>query len=229
MPVSPIVRSVVLNGIPNRPLEVIFASLLSDWTLFLLMLPIMLIITMFAMLLIRVMAGSVVYIFYVLSFLAFVGFGVFLVIPAPVTSTTFILKKNRVVSIVVAVFSFLISILIIAVFFTFKEKIHLVVDYINHANDFLKKNYSLLFLPLVQTVLMVFFLYFWIFLVFAFSSQTVPARNFDVLPFQHFHLTLPAIFGLVIGIFFLIWSFFFLMHMGAYIVSATLVNFGYGR
>ena len=84
------------------------------------MIPIIMILAVIAMLIIRVLAGYVVYIFYIIAFAAFVGFGVYLLIPTTVTSKTFILKQNRVVSIIVAVLSFLFSVLIIAVFYSFK-------------------------------------------------------------------------------------------------------------
>ena len=229
MPADSTIRGIVVPGIAPRVLMALFGSVLSDWTIFLLMMPIMLVGTLIVMLLIRFMACYVVYAIYIIAFIAFLGFGIFLLIPTTVNSTTFVLKKSRVVAIIVAVLCFLCDVLLIAVFFSYKEKIHLAVDYINHANDFLKKNCSLLFLPLIQTTIMTLFLYFWVFLVFAFCSQNKVIKQFNTLPFQHFYITLPAIFGLVIGLFFLFWSFFFLMHSGAYIISATLINFGYAR
>ena len=84
------------------------------------MIPIMLILSIIAMLIIRVTAGYVVYIFYILAFAAFVGFGVYLLIPTQINSNTFILKQSNVVAIIVAVLCFLIAILLIAVFYSYK-------------------------------------------------------------------------------------------------------------
>ena len=229
LPTDGAVRKVVLTALGRRFLESIFGSVTTDWSIFLIMVPIMLGMSLVAMLLIRVTAGWVIYIFYALLIIAFVGFAVFLLIPTTPSAGTFILKQSRLVAIMVAVLSLLIAVLVIVVFCSFRERIHIAVDYINQANEFFKTNCQIIFLPFFLTALLTAFLYFWIFLVFAFSTKTVPVTAQNQLPFQHFRLTTWAVIGLMVSLFYLLWGTFVLMHSSTFVVSGTMVSFAFQR
>ena len=98
------------------------------------MLPIILVMILLTILLIRLTAGSVIYVFYVVSIAAFIGFGVFMLLPAAPSAHPFVLKQNRVVAIILAAVSFLIAMLILCIFWSYKTRIQTAVSYINQAN-----------------------------------------------------------------------------------------------
>jgi hypothetical protein len=56
-------------------------SVIQDWSLLLLMVPIVIVMVLVAMILIRLTAGYVIYVLYAVAISCFVGFGIFLAIP----------------------------------------------------------------------------------------------------------------------------------------------------
>jgi hypothetical protein len=84
------------------------------------MLPCVLILSLLTILLIRLTAGYVIYVFYALAIAAFVGFGVFMAVPSPAGQNTFILKKNSIVAYIIAFLSFVAAIIILLIFCNYK-------------------------------------------------------------------------------------------------------------
>ena len=84
-------------------------------------------------------------------------------------------------------------------------------------------------MPFVLTAFSMLFVYFWVFLNFAFYSQQVPSSQPYQLPFQHYQLSLMANVGLNLAIPHLVWSLFILIHSGTFIVSGTIVNWSFQR
>lgn len=84
-------------------------------------------------------------------------------------------------------------------------------------------------MPFVLVGAAVLFVYFWLFLTFAFYTQQAPTKQQYALPFQHFQLTAAAIAGLVLAILHLIWSLFLLIHSGTFIATGTIVNWSFNR
>jgi hypothetical protein len=79
-------------------------------------------ISFILLVLIRIVAGYIIYIFYVAIILAFIGFGAYLATPVenPDDDSTFILKKNQVLAIVLAVFSFILSIVLLFIYVSYR-------------------------------------------------------------------------------------------------------------
>jgi hypothetical protein len=101
-----------------------FGSVLKDWTLLLLVIPIAAIVSLVSVILIRVIAGYVIYLFYAFIILAFIGFGIYLVIPVEhINSKTFVLKQNQPLAIAISIMCFIISIALLFVFISYREKI----------------------------------------------------------------------------------------------------------
>lgn len=75
--------------------------------------------------LIRIVAGYIIYILYVAIILAFIGFGAYLATPVDnlADDSIFVLKKNQVVAIILAVFSFIFSIVMLFIYVSYREKI----------------------------------------------------------------------------------------------------------
>jgi hypothetical protein len=223
------VAAVVLPGTRPHILEEVFGSVIQDWSLYLLMLPITLVMVALTLLLIRLVAGYVIYVFYGLTILAFLGFGTFMVLPSAPAANTFVLKQNRIVAILIAVASFLVALLIFCIFCAFRERIKMSVNYINQANQFFRLNWQILFMPLILAAVLALFLEFWVFLNFAFYSLNRPSNQPNQLPFQHYNLTLPALLALFFNIFYLLWGVIFLVHSGAFVVAGTTVNWAFRR
>jgi len=58
-----------------------FRSVIRDWSLLLLMVPIVIVMILVAMVLIRLTAGYVIYVLYAVAISCFIGFGIFLAVP----------------------------------------------------------------------------------------------------------------------------------------------------
>lgn len=81
MPVDGSIRDKVVTAIGSYTLLEMFTSLSKDWGLLLLMVATMVVISLVVTVLIKLVAGYVVYILYGLALLAFVGFGIYMGIP----------------------------------------------------------------------------------------------------------------------------------------------------
>jgi hypothetical protein len=84
-------------------------------------------------------------------------------------------------------------------------------------------------LPFILVGVLVLFLFFWLFLTTSFYSMSTPVKETRVLPFQHFNVPTPIAVLLVINVFYLVWSLFFLIHTGNCIISGTAINWQLSR
>lgn len=82
MPLEQSIREKVLLGISAPQVEEIFGSVIKDWSLFLITVPIVVLMALLAVLLIRLTVGYVIYFFYLGAVAAFLGFGIFLLLPS---------------------------------------------------------------------------------------------------------------------------------------------------
>lgn len=122
----------MLAGVGARTIEEMFGSVIKDWSLFLLIGGIALGMALAALLLIRLTAGYVIYVLYGLAVAAFVGFGVYMLVPS--SDESFLLKKSKIVAYVLAFLSFFLSLIILCVFCSYRERIKAAVEYINQSN-----------------------------------------------------------------------------------------------
>lgn len=112
-----------------------FGSVLKDWSLLLLMVPIAALIALLAIILIRVIAGYVVYFFYIFIIASLIGFGVYLVLPEHNRDQhVFVLKQNEGVAIGISVICLVLAIVMMFVFISYKESIKQTVNYIDKSN-----------------------------------------------------------------------------------------------
>lgn len=75
------IRERVADGIRGHYWEEMFSGVVKDWSLFLLMIPIVIVMILIALVLIRLTAGYVVYVLYGITIVFFIGFGVYMAIP----------------------------------------------------------------------------------------------------------------------------------------------------
>ncbi len=165
------IKERVLEAISAHFVEELFGSILKDWSLALLVIPIAALISLISVILIRVIAGYVIYLFYAFIILAFLGFGIYLVLPVDKRDDkTFILKQNQAVAISISVICFILSIAMLFLFISFRDKIRQTVELIDKANAFFKNHYTIIVLPLLLTLCLVIFILFWFFLALSFFS-----------------------------------------------------------
>jgi hypothetical protein len=103
------------------------------------------------------------------------------------------------------------------------------VSYIDKSNEFLRNNYSVVILPIILTGCSILFLFFWLFLTLSFYSLATPVEQLNQLPFQHYKIPGLVVALLILSIFYLVWSLFFLMHTAKCIVSGTLISWRFNR
>lgn len=187
--------------------------------------PITVVTSLVLILLVRLLAGYVIYVLYFAAIASFLAFGVYLAIPADQNDpNTFILKQKSAVAIAFSVISFILALVVLFLFASYSSKIKAALDYIDKSNMFLMDNYSVLILPFILVGSLIIFIMFWVFLTYSFFSMSSVVSEQNQLPFQHFKLPLPIIGLLIISMFYLVWSFFLLMHAGNFVLSGTLVN-----
>lgn len=79
------------------------------------------VVSFILLVLIRIVAGYIIYIFYIAIILAFIGFGAYLATPVDNSDdSTFVLKKNQVVAITLAIFSFILSIVMLFIYVAYR-------------------------------------------------------------------------------------------------------------
>ena len=171
LPVAETIKDRVLGAIGSHFLEEMFGSILKDWTLLLLVIPIAALVSLVSVILIRVIAGYVIYLFYAFIILAFIGFGIYLVLPVDNRNgKTFVLKQNQPLAIGISAVCFILSIAMLFLFISYRDTIRQTVSYIDKTNAFFKNNYTIILLPLILTVCLIAFLLFWLFLTLSFYS-----------------------------------------------------------
>lgn len=104
----------MLAGIGARTIEEMFGSVIKDWSLFLLVGGIALGMAVAVSLLIRFTAGYVIYILYAIAIAAFIGFGIFMLVPSQ--NETFTLKKSKIVAYITSFLSFFLALVILCFF-----------------------------------------------------------------------------------------------------------------
>ena len=229
MPTSETLREKVKEGIDPYPLEQAVGSVLQDWSLLLLMTPIVLLVSSLVILLIRLTAGYVLYFLFTLSFLAFLGFAIYMALPAEEGDSTFVLKQNRTVSLIIAIVSLIIALFTLILFCTYSTRIKMAVSYIESCNLFIQDTYKLLIVPFVLTALTLAFAYFWFFLVHSFYSMSSSRPEVRQPPFKHYRMPISMILLTAVATFYLVWSLFLLTHSADFIVAGSVVNWQYER
>jgi hypothetical protein len=121
LPQTQTIKERVLDAIGAHFFEELFGSVLKNWLLLLLMVLFTAVASFILLVLIRIVAGYIIYIFYVAIILAFIGFGAYLAAPVDnPDDSTFILKKNQVVAVSLAVLSFILSIVMLFIYVSYR-------------------------------------------------------------------------------------------------------------
>lgn len=185
------------------------ASLMSNWSLVLISVPIAILLAFIFMLLIRCCATAFIYILIFLAIAALVGTGIYLLLSPtnPVTGN----PSGTAGTIIAAVICFVLAFIIVLIICCFKRRISLATSIVKVAANFVSKHCLIVLLPVVLFLVMVLFLAVWILQALGFYSLGPPYTAPHQYPFAHFHITpwIQALFGF--HILFLLWTIMFLI------------------
>lgn len=107
-----------------------------------------------------------------MAFLAFLGFAIYLALPEEPSTNTFVLKQNRTVAMAISILSFLVAILVLLLFFSYKGRIREAVGYLTTSNQFLSQNLNILLVPVILSAILVLIVLFWTALMLGFYSMS---------------------------------------------------------
>lgn len=164
-------------------------SLMQNYLLILIAMPIAIILALIVMLFVSLTAGCFVYIMILFSIGSLGGFGVYLLTqPVDPTGTvgSFSIIQNPTAKIILAVICLLLAVLIVVFFCCFRKKIGLASSIVKISAVFVAGNCGVVFLPFFMFLVMVAFLTVWILEALGYYSLGTPVQTPHQYPFQHF-------------------------------------------
>jgi len=192
------------------------SSLLKNYGLILLSLPIAILVSMAFMLLIRFTAKLFIYLLIIFAIVVLLGMGSYL-LATPGNSGTLI----------VAIMCFSFALIIMIAVCCIRRRLSLAAMIIKISAQFVSKNCLIVLLPCLLFALTVFYLALWVLQALGFYSLGSPMTTEHQYPFQHFNITssIEILFG--IHIFHLIWVLIFFIETSNFIIGGTAVSWYY--
>ena len=200
-------------------------SLLNNYSLILISIPIAIVLALLFMLLIRFCAGFFIYVLIGLALFALIGFGVYLLVAPtnPVTGS----NTGTAGSIVAAVICFIFAVLIIVLVCCFRKRISLATSIVKVAANFVSSNCGIIFLPVILFIITIAFLVLWVFQALGFYSLGTPTQVEHQYPFQHFQITGWIKLLFAVHVIYLVWVLMFLIETSSFIVGGAATNWYY--
>jgi len=203
------------------------SSLMQNWSLVMISIPVAIILALIFMLLIRCCATAFIYILIFLAIAALVGTGVYLLVSPtnPVTGN----PSGTTGSIIAAVICFVLAFIILLIIICFRRRISLATSIVKVAANFVAKHCTVVLLPVFLFIVMVVFLVVWVLQALGFYSLGPPYTAPHQYPFAHFHITpwLQVLFGF--HILFLLWTLMFLVETNTFIIGGTATSWYYNK
>jgi choline transporter-like protein 2/4/5 len=161
LPTSDTLKTQIATAVGGSTEQI--TSLMQNYTLILLALPIAIILSLVFMLFIRLTAGCFIYLLIILSVATLVAFGVYILTqntnPDDGSISVFDSPTGKVV---VAVICFILAILIIVMMFCFRKRINLASSIVKVSARFVASNCGIVLIPILLFIVMVAFLAVWI-------------------------------------------------------------------
>lgn len=110
-----------------------------------------------------------------------------------------------------------------------RKRLALASSIVKVSANFVSSNCGIIFLPLVLFVIMVLFIALWVLEALGYYSLGNPKTVEHQYPFQHFDVPNWIIAVGVFHIFYLIWTLFFLIETGSFIIGGAAVSWYYKR
>jgi hypothetical protein len=176
-----------------------FSSLLKNYSLILVALPIAIIVAVFFMLIIRCMAKLFIYLLIAVSIISLALLGTYLLITA----------SNNTGTIVIGSLCLVLAVIFLIAFCCLRKRLELATIIVKVAAKFVSENCLIVVLPIVLFVILVAYLTLWVLQALGFYSLGTPSTAEHQYPFQHFTIndSIKTLFG--VHIFHLIWVLFF--------------------
>lgn len=173
MPSSDKIQTEISSAISSTSIAGKIAEIGKAWKVILISIPIVIVLSLIFMLVMRLLAGVFVYLFFVLSIVAFIGFGIYLLIPQN-SGTLAGIEMDRTFIIVIAVIFILLGTIILFLFCCYRRRVALAATMTKVAARFVQENCMTITLPLVIFVIVLLFVALWIVEALGYYSLGVP-------------------------------------------------------
>ena len=201
------------------------SSLLKNYSLILISIPIAILLAVLFMILIRFCASFFLYILIVVAILTLVALGIYLLVAPtnPVTGS----NTGTTGTIIAAIICFLFAILIIVLVVCFRHRIALGTSIIKVAANFISENCLIVLLPIILFFITLVFLVVWVLQALGFYSLGKAVTAEHQYPFQHFEVTGAMKVLFVFHILYLVWTLMFLIETSSFIVGGAATSWYY--
>lgn len=203
---------------------------MDNYVLIILAFPISIILALIVMLFIRLTASCFIYLLIIVAFGALACLGVYLLImPSLQAHHAHPLIASNATRILIAIGSLLLAVLIIVMACCFRKRLALASSIVKVSANFVSSNCGIVFLPLLLFFVMVIFIALWILEALGYYSLGTPKTGTHQYPFQRFDVP-QWVFAIgAFHVFYLLWTLFFLIETGSFIVGGAAVSWYYKR
>ena len=206
-----------------------FSSIMENYVLIILSLPIAIVLALIIMLFVRLTASCFIYLLIVATVGVLLAFGVYLILGNKVSPDSQPIFASDTTRILVAVGVFLLAILIIIMVCCFRKRLSLASSIVKVSANFVSSNCFIVLLPILLFFVMIIFISLWILEGLGYYSLGNPKTVKHQYLFQHFDVP-NWIVGLgVFHVFYLLWNLFFLIETGSFIIGGAACSWYYKR
>lgn len=207
------------------------SSLMENYVLIILAFPISIILALIIMLFVRITANCFIYLLIISTVTVLLAFGVYLfMMPSLDQGTTSEpLIADNTTRILIAVGVIILAVLIVVMACCFRKRLALASSIVKVSANFVSSNCGIVFLPLLLFVVMVLFIALWILEALGYYSLGNPSTVEHQYPFQHFDVPNWILGVGVFHVFYLLWTLFFLIETGSFIIGGAAVSWYYKR
>lgn len=206
-----------------------FSSILENYVLIILSLPIAIVLALIIMLFVRLTASCFIYLLIVVTVGVLIAFGVYLILGNKVSPDSQPIFASDTTRILIAVGAFVLALLIIIMVCCFRKRLSLASSIVKVSANFVSSNCFIVFLPILLFFVMIIFIALWILEGLGYYSLGTPKVVKHQYPFQHFDVP-----GWIIGlgifhVFYLLWNLFFFIETGSFMIGGAACSWYYKR
>ena len=206
-----------------------FSSIMENYVLIILSLPIAIVLALIIMLFVRLTASCFIYLLIIATVGVLIAFGVYLILGTKVAPDSQPIFASDTTRILVAVGVFVLALLIIIMVCCFRKRLSLASSIVKVSANFVSSNCFIVILPILLFLVMILFIALWILEGLGYYSLGNPTTVKHQYPFQHFEVP-NWIIGLgIFHVFYLLWNLFFLIETGSFIIGGAACSWYYKR
>lgn len=160
LPTSDTLKSEVASALGGSAES--FSSILENYVLIILSLPIAIVLALIIMLFVRCTAGCFIYLLIIATVSVLIAFGVYLIMGTKVSPDSQPIFASDTTRILVAVGVFLLAVLIIIMVCCFRKRLSLASSIVKVSATFVSSNCFIVLLPILLFFVMILFIALWI-------------------------------------------------------------------